>query len=124
MLDKFRAISAGLCVITSAAITLGVLSPQVIAQSPASSNLSVNKDFELNIDRERIQRQDYRASTSISLGEVRARGVSLRVGAEVRASEIDMQLNNINGTVRFHADLEPLRERMRSGRPKLTLLER
>lgn len=107
----------GLLLVNLAAIALAVFSLPIktVAQDlNAETRVNVNKNFELNIDRERIQREDYRASTSVRLGEARARGLSLQVGAEVRATQIDLQLNNISGRVRFQADLDPLRERVRS----------
>jgi hypothetical protein len=84
--------------------------------SPANTppRLSVNKDFNLNITDQRISQQNYKASTSIGGGDANDRGISLRVGAVVRASQVDMRLQNINGKVHFHASLERLRQSLRS----------
>jgi len=78
------------------------------------SSPNVNKNFELNITERRILEQDYKASTSISVGEVSSRGLSLRIGAGVRASEVDIRLHNIQGTVHFHANGERLVQSERS----------
>ena len=84
------------------------------APANTSPRLSVNKDFNLNITDQRISQQNYKASTSIGGGDANERGISLRVGAVVSASQLDMRLQNINGQVHFHASLERLRQKIRS----------
>lgn len=79
------------------------------------SRRNVNNNFELNIKDRRILEPDYQASTSISVGEVSSRGLSLRIGAGVRASEVDIRLHNIQGTVHFHGSGERLVQSDRSG---------
>ncbi|HEV2802960.1 MAG TPA: hypothetical protein VGW12_21015 [Pyrinomonadaceae bacterium] len=72
----------------------------------ASSN--ADEDFELNITERRITERDFFASTAIEAGESAARGLSLRVGVAVGASEIDVLLRNVQGRVRFRGSLEIL----------------
>lgn len=95
------------------------------AQTPATSNATnaqadVNEDFELNIDERRITERDFFASTAIEAGEESARGLYLRVGVGVGASEIDVLLRNVRGRVRFHGSLEALRRVLDARRPGAT----
>lgn len=80
---------------------------------PASS---VNENFELNIDSERIIEQDYKSSTSIDFGEDSPRSISLQIGSVVRANEINMHLQNIHGKVHFSGTWEPILQKLRSRR--------
>lgn len=77
----------------------------------AQGNLPANVDekFELNIAERRITERDFFASTAIELGELSARGLSLRIGVAVGANEIDVLLRNVQGRVRFRASLDALR---------------
>lgn len=77
---------------------------------------SVNENFELNIDSERIIEQDYKSSTSIRFGEDNSRSISLQIGSVVRANKIDMHLQNIHGQVRFRGNWKPILQRLQSRR--------
>jgi hypothetical protein len=101
-----------------------VSQPNVTAP-PATSNVTsapgdVNEDFELNIDERRITERDFYASTAIEAGEESARGLYLRVGVGVGASQIDVLLRNVRGRVRFHGSLEALRRVLHARRPAAT----
>lgn len=116
----FGGIGTVLLLLTSATMSLMVCAIASAQDNPiptidsTQSPPNVNKDFELNITERRILEQDYKASTSISVGEVSSRGLSLRIGAGVRASEVDIRLHNIQGTVHFHANGERLVQSDRS----------
>ena len=80
--------------------------------SPAAQNAgaaNVNEDFELNIAERRITERDFYASTAIETEAGDANGLSLRVGVAVGASEIDVLLRNVRGSVRFRGSLDALR---------------
>lgn len=104
------------------AVTAGIVSAEEInnitdptlANSPLST--SVNKNFQLNIDSERIIEQDYKSSTSILFGEDSPDSISLQIGSVVRAREIDMHLQNIRGQVHFRGTWEPILQNLRSRR--------
>jgi len=78
---------------------------------------NIDENFELNITERRITERDFFASTAIELGETSARGLSLRVGVAVGASEIDVLLRNVRGSVRFRASLEALQRVLDTRRP-------
>lgn len=80
--------------------------PEPAAQSGGSA--TADEDFELAIDQRRITESDFYASTEVVTGAGERGGLDLRVGAVVRASEIDVLLRNVRGRVRFRASLEPL----------------
>lgn len=92
---------------------------QTARQTTAKDSARTNADenFELNIAERRITRRDFEASTSVEAGEESARGLRLRVGVEVYASEIDILLRNVRGSVRFRASLERLLERINARKP-------
>jgi len=101
-----------------------VSQPNVTA-TPATSGVTnaqgdMSEDFELNIDERRITGRDFYASTAIEAGEESARGLYLRVGVGVGASEIDVLLRNVRGRVRFHGSLEALRRVLDARRPATT----
>lgn len=80
--------------------------------SPAAQNAgagNVNENFELNIAERRITERDFYASTAIETDAGDSHGLSLRVGVGVGASEIDVLLRNVRGSVRFRGSLEVLR---------------
>ena len=87
--------------------------PRVAAPaSPAAQNTgeaNVEENFELNIAERRITERDFYASTAIETEAGDARGLSLRVGVAVGASEIDVLLRNVHGRVRFRGSLDALR---------------
>lgn len=85
-----------------------------LANSPRST--SVNQNFQLNIDSERIIEQDYKSSASILFGEDSPHSISLQIGSVVRAREIDMHLQNIRGQVHFRGTWEPILQNLRSRR--------
>ncbi|HEY0101805.1 MAG TPA: hypothetical protein VGB76_22960 [Pyrinomonadaceae bacterium] len=77
------------------------------AQNAGAAN--VEENFELNIAERRITEQDFFASTAIETEAGEAHGLSLRVGVAVGASEIDVLLRNVRGSVRFRGSLDALR---------------
>jgi hypothetical protein len=87
--------------------------------TPPATNTRANVDenFELNITERRITERDFYASTAIEAGEADARGLSLRVGVAVGASEIDVLLRNVRGSVRFRGSLGALRRVLDAHRP-------
>lgn len=92
--------------------------PQPNATAPATNAQGdVNEDFELNIAERRITEHDFFASTAIEAGEESARGLYLRVGVGVGASEIDVLLRNVRGRVRFRGSLEALQRVLDARRP-------
>jgi hypothetical protein len=81
--------------------------------SPEPQNrTSANETFELNITERRITERDFAASTTVEVGEETARGLLLRVGVAVGADEINVLLRNVRGSVRFHATLARVLERL------------
>jgi hypothetical protein len=101
----------------------GQLPPAREEPSPQQSSASADRtdadeNFELNIAERRITERDFAASTSVEAGEESARGLRLRVGVEVGASEIDVLLRNVRGRVRFRATLERVLERLTARRPQ------
>ncbi|HEX8457526.1 MAG TPA: hypothetical protein VF656_09530 [Pyrinomonadaceae bacterium] len=95
-------------------------SPARIARSAANATgiqSHADENFELNIAERRITERDFFASTAIEAGESAARGLSLRVGVAVGASEIDVLLRNVQGRVRFRGSLETLQRMLDARRP-------
>jgi hypothetical protein len=88
---------------------------QPSASDPARRT-EADENFELNIAERRITERDFAASTSVEAGEESARGLRLRVGVEVGASEIDLLLRNVRGSVRFRATLDRVLERLNARR--------
>lgn len=86
------------------------------AASGAAQRTEADENFELNIAERRITERDFAASTSVEAGEESARGLRLRVGVEVGASEIDLLLRNVRGSVRFRATLDRVLERLNARR--------
>jgi len=88
------------------------------APAAAPGTLSnVDENFELDIAERRITGRDFFASTAIEAGEGSARGLSLRIGVAVGASEIDVLLRNVRGRVRFRGSLEVLQRVLDARRP-------
>ena len=111
-----KAKSTGLLILTSASINLmlcaiasaqnqptQILDPNLPTENNKSQSSKIVNDFQLNITNQQINQQNYQASTSITVGEVATNGISLRIGAGVQASSINMQLQNIYGQVHFRA---------------------
>jgi ribosomal protein S28E/S33 len=80
--------------------------PREVAPPERQTGTTANEDFDLNITERRITETDFHAETAIEVGDEGARGLNLRVGVAVRASEIDVLLRNVQGHVRFRASLE------------------
>ncbi len=92
--------------------------PTTTTTPPAlTTQKNIDENFELNITERRITERDFFASTAIELGEASARGLSLRVGVAVGASEIDVLLRNVRGSVRFRASLDALQRVLDTRRP-------
>ena len=87
------------------------VSPATTA-AQSTNRTSADETFELNITQRRITERDFEASTSVEAGEETARGLLLKVGVAVRADEINVQLRNVRGRVRFRASLERVLERL------------
>jgi hypothetical protein len=77
----------------------------------------VDENFELNIAERRITERDFFASTAIETDADNSRGLSLRIGVAVGASEIDVLLRNVQGRVRFRASLDALQRILDARRP-------
>ncbi len=86
------------------------------AAPDSTQRTQADETFELNITERRITERDFAASTSVEAGEESARGLRLRVGVELGASEIDVLLRNIRGSVRFRATLERVLARLNARR--------
>lgn len=100
-------------VAASRARRLATSSAQAATRTPSNAD----ENFELNITERRITERDFFASTAIETGAADARGLSLRVGVAVGASEIDVLLRNVQGRVRFRGSLEALRRVLDARRP-------
>jgi hypothetical protein len=79
------------------------------ASRAQNAGADVNENFELNIAERRITERDFFASTAIETPAGATHGLSLRVGVGVGASEIDVLLRNVRGSVRFRGSLDALR---------------
>lgn len=79
--------------------------PRQAAPPERQTGTTANEDFDLNIAERRITESDFHAETAVEVGDEGARGVNLRVGVAVRANEIDVLLRNVQGHVRFRANL-------------------
>lgn len=99
------AVNVSFFVVASAGIATAAEIGNINNSAPTSS---VNENFELNIDSERIIEQDYKSSTSIRFGEDSPRSLSLQIGSVVRANKINMHLQNIHGQVHFRGTWEPI----------------
>jgi hypothetical protein len=75
-------------------------------QSTRPADTATDEDFDLNIDLRRITESDFHAETDVETGD--ARGLHLKVGVMLRASEIEVLLRNVHGHVRFRASLAPV----------------
>jgi hypothetical protein len=86
--------------------------PSVQEVAAATSSLTADEDFELNIADRRITEEDFEASTAVEIrtGQSEEPGLAVRVGARVGARRIDVRLRNVRGHVRFVASLEEVQE--------------
>jgi hypothetical protein len=85
------------------------VAPPPIPGAQKAGVANVDEKFELNIAERRITERDFYASTAIETEAGEAHGLSLRVGVGVGASEIDVLLRNVRGSVRFRGSLDALR---------------
>jgi hypothetical protein len=88
--------------------------PRPTPQTQAAPSSSADEEFDLNIDVRRINEGDFRAETAVSTGA--ARGLQLKVGVALRASDIDVLLRDVRGHVRFRASLETVLRLLESRR--------
>jgi hypothetical protein len=77
---------------------------------------TADETFDLNIAERRITRSNYEASTSVEILDEGARGLNLRVGVMLGASEIDVLLRNVRGRVRFRGSLDSVLQRLNGRR--------
>jgi len=100
--------AAALCLLFAAACASA--SAQTNAPAPAQpaqqSGPTADEDFELNIATRRIREGDFQAETAVEAGG--ASGLRLKVGAALRASDIELLLTGVRGRVRFRGNLAPL----------------
>jgi hypothetical protein len=82
--------------------------PPTTASPAQTSDATADEDYELDIGQRRITERDFHAATEVSVGDAEPGGLDLRVGARVRAGEIDVLLRNVRGRVRFRASLAPV----------------
>ena len=98
------------CVILAVAASAGAQERAAESGAPRQSSqttgATADEDFELNIDVRRINEADFHAETSVETDGTR--GLRLRVGVALRASDIEVLLRNVRGHVRFRASLEPV----------------
>jgi hypothetical protein len=80
--------------------------PDAPRQSSAKTGATADEDFELNIDTRRISEGDFHAETAVETDG--ARGLLLRVGVALSASDIEVLLQGVRGRVRFRASLAPV----------------
>ncbi len=95
-------------VIASAASAVAQTRPTDPAPPAQTSDDTADEDYELDITQRRITESDFHAATEVSAGDAEPGGLDLRVGARVRAGEIDVLLRNVRGRVRFRASLAPV----------------
>ena len=79
---------------------------QTGAPPATTAQTNVDEDFDLNIDTRHIVEHDFFASTSVSFGDEQSPLV--RIGVALGAQEIDVQLRNVRGHVRFRASLDQI----------------
>lgn len=86
------------------------------AADQQTTRVSADEDFDLDIAQRKITKSDYEASTQLEISNDQRR-LDLRVGVAVVASEINVQLQNVRGHVRFRGSLEQILQRInaRSG---------
>ena len=102
--------AAALCLLFTAAWASASAQTQTNAPAPAQpaqqSGPTADEDFELNIVTRRISEGDFQAETAVEAGG--ASGLRLKVGAALRASDIEVLLTGVRGRVRFRGNLAPL----------------
>lgn len=85
------------------AVDARVNAPAPPAQTDGTT---ADEEFDLNIDRRRINEKEFHAETAVETDG--ARGLRLGVGVAVRASDIEVLLLGVRGHVRFRASLAPV----------------
>lgn len=73
---------------------------------------TADETFELNIGERRITRPGLEASTAVEAGGGEGRGLRVRIGVALGATNIDVLLRNVRGLVRFRGSLERLLRRL------------
>lgn len=97
---------------TSGGASVEATGVQATSTSEAQNRTTADENFELNITERRITERGFAASTTVEIGEETAHGLLLRVGVGVGADEINVLLRNVRGSVRFHATLARVLERL------------
>jgi hypothetical protein len=93
--------------VSAAAQTRPVDAPaRPTAPRASAAGATADEEFELNIDRRRIDESDFQAETEAEAGG--AGGLRLRVGVALRARDIGVLLQGVRGRVRFRANLAPV----------------
>ena len=88
---------------------------QAPTPAPArSAGPTADEDFELNIDSRRISAGDFHAETAVEAGG--ERGLRLKIGVALAASDIEALLTGVRGRVRFRASLAPVQRLLDSRR--------
>ena len=77
-----------------------------VNESTRQDGATADEDFDLNIDLRHISESDFHAETAVETDG--ARGLYLKVGVMLRASDIDVLLRNVRGHVRFRGNLAPV----------------
>lgn len=87
---------------------ISLLAPRTATSQSAlgTDHISADEVFDLNIREERINETYFERSTSVQL---HLGGISLRAGAGVSASQIDVNLRGVTGHVRFRGSFDRLR---------------
>jgi len=97
-------------------LCLGIGTAYVASAQSRTSPLNVANDqqphteltesFELHIPDRRITQANYQAGTAVELIPQDRNDLRLHVGVNLRADAIDVHLQNVTGTVRFHGSLQ------------------
>ena len=107
-----------LCSLLLAVFICLAMAEKASAQQGSGARLAqTDETVDLNIPERRITEPNYRAATAVEIGPEQTRGVWLRVGVGVFATNIDVTLRNVSGRVRFRGTLEPVLRRMNLRRP-------
>ena len=94
-----------------------LLVASVIAQltPPAPSPVPRSEEKALQIDERRIvEVEDYQAGRTVRLRSEESGALLLDVGVSLAARRIDVTVRNVQGRVRFHADLSSLSRRLQT----------
>jgi hypothetical protein len=81
------------------------------------SETTIEKNVKLEIRDQQITEKDYSASNAVSLEGRQNRGLNVKIGSSVRATEVNIVLHNIFGQVYFKGSLEPLLKIIREKEP-------